>query len=117
MSSVAGVLVHLVDATATTPAPTTAPSAAELAAYGEGLADKAEIVALSKVDAVDEVTLKPQAERLKRAMRSYGPPVADGGKRAGPFLLSSATQRGVTEVLRATLSAVGARRRRRRAAP
>ncbi len=54
----------------------------ELEAYGEGLAEKAEIVALSKVDAVDEHTLKLQRERLKRAMRSYGPPVAPGAKRA-----------------------------------
>ena len=30
----------------------------ELAAYGEGLDEKAEIVALSKVDAVDEETLR-----------------------------------------------------------
>ena len=57
----------------------------ELAAYGEGLEDKAEIVALSKVDAVDEETLKTQTERL--GDRSYGPPVADGGKRS-TFLLS-----------------------------
>jgi GTPase len=105
-----GALVHLVDATGANAGADYRTIRRELAAYGEGLEEKAEIVALSKVDAVDEETLKAQTERLNRAMRSYGPPVADGGKRARPLLLSTATQRGVTEVLRATVAAVGARR-------
>ena len=46
-----------------------------------GSAEKAEIVALSKIDAVDEETLKQQRERLKRAMRTYGPPVEEGARR------------------------------------
>ena len=73
----------------------------ELAAYGGGLADKPEIVALSKVDTVDEETLKQQVERLKRAMRSYGPELAPGEKRRPPLFLSSAANMGVTEALRA----------------
>ena len=105
-----GALVHLVDATGANAGADYRTIRRELAAYGEGLEDKAEIVALSKVDAVDEETLKTQTERLKRAIRSYGPPVADGGKRSRPFLLSSVAQRGVTELLRATLSAIVARR-------
>ena len=105
-----GALVHLVDATGGNAGADYRTIRRELAAYGEGLEDKAEIVALSKVDAVDEETLKTQIERLRRAMRSYGPPVADGGKRSRPLLLSTATQRGVTEVLRATIGAVEARR-------
>ena len=84
-----GALVHLVDATGANAGADYRTIRRELAAYGEGLEEKAEIVALSKVDAVDEETLKKQIERLKRAIRSYGPPVADGGKRARPLLLSS----------------------------
>ena len=72
--------------------------------------------ALSKVDAVDEETLEKQIDRLKRAMRSYGPPVGDGGKRSKPLLLSTATQRGVTDVLRATIAAIEARRAKEAAA-
>src|SRR3954447_26961263 len=60
----------------------------ELAAYGNGLDEKAEIVALSKVDTVDDETRKEQAARLKRA-----------AKRA-PILLSSVSGEGVQEALR-----------------
>jgi GTP-binding protein len=84
----------------------------ELAAYGAGLDEKAEILALSKVDAVDEETLEKQMERLKRAMRSFGPPLAEGTKRAKPLLLSTATHRNVTDVLRATIAAIEAGRAR-----
>ena len=41
----------------------------ELEAYGHGLAEKPEIVALSKADALDEDTLKEQVARLKRAAK------------------------------------------------
>ena len=74
----------------------------ELAAYGEGLAEKAEIVALSKVDAVDAETLKQQRERLQRAMRTYGPP----GDRRRPLELSAVSGAGVREALRAALAEV-----------
>ncbi len=105
-----GALVHLVDATGDNAGADYRTIRRELAAYGEGIEEKAEIVALSKVDAVDEETLKTQTERLKRAMRSFGPPVAEGGRRSKPLLLSTATHRGVTEVLRATIVAVEAQR-------
>jgi GTP-binding protein len=106
-----GALVHLVDATGDNAAAQYRTIRRELAAYGEGIEDKTEIVALSKVDAVDEETLKTQVERLKRAMRSYGPPVAEGGARQKPLLLSTATHRGVTEVLRASIATVEAKRK------
>jgi GTP-binding protein len=105
-----GALVHLIDATGANAGADYRTIRRELAAYGAGLETKAEIAALSKVDAVDEETLEKQMERLKRAMRSYGPPVGDGGKRAKPLLLSTATQRGVTDVLRATIGSIEARR-------
>ena len=103
-----GALVHLVDATGANAGADYRTIRRELKAYGEGLADKAEIVALSKVDAVDEAALKMQTERLKRAMREFGPPLAPGEKRAKPLLLSTATRSGVTEVLRATMAAIEA---------
>ncbi len=101
-----GALVHLVDATGDNAGADYRTIRRELAAYGEGLEAKAEIVCLSKVDAVDGETMEKQIERLKRAMRAHGPPAADGVKRAKPLLLSTATQRGVTEVLRATMAAI-----------
>ena len=45
-------------------------------------------------------------------MRGYGPPLAEGVKRAAPLELSAVTGRGVKEVLRATLAAVDAGRAR-----
>src|SRR5271165_1464520 len=105
-----GALVHLVDATGANAGADYRTVRRELSAYGAGLEDKAEIVALSKVDAVDEATLGKQIERLKRAVRSFGPALGPGVKRAKPLMLSTATHRGVTEVLRATIGAIEARR-------
>jgi GTP-binding protein len=101
-----GALVHLVDAAGEHAGAAYRTIRGELAAYGGGVAEKPEIVALSKVDAVDEETLKKQKERLKRAMRTCGPPLAAGAKRAPPLELSAVAQRGVTEVLRAALAAI-----------
>src|ERR1700720_464428 len=70
-----GALVHLVDATGANAGADYRTVRRELAAYGEGLAEKTEIVALSKVDAVDEATLKKQTERLMRVIRAFGPPL------------------------------------------
>ncbi len=105
-----GALVHLVDATGANAGADYRTIRRELAAYGEGIDEKTEIVALSKVDAVDEETLKTQVERLKRAMRGHGPAPEPGAKRSKPLLLSTATRGGVTEVLRATMAAVEAGR-------
>jgi hypothetical protein len=43
-------------------------------------------------------------------IREFGPTLAPGAKRAKPLMLSTATQAGVTEVLRATMTAIEARR-------
>jgi GTP-binding protein len=101
-----GALVHLVDANGANAGSDYRVVRRELEAYGEGLEAKAEIVALSKVDAVDEQTLAKQLERLKRAVRAYGPQLEQGAKRGKPLLLSTATQRGVSEVLRETMGAI-----------
>src|SRR5277367_579582 len=101
-----GALVHLVDVTGNHAGSAYRTIRKELAAYGGGISEKAEIVALSKVDAVDEETLKLQRERLKRAMRTYGPPLAPGAKRPPPLDLSAVAGQGVKEVLRAALKEV-----------
>src|SRR4029077_1704382 len=105
-----GALVHLIDATGANAGADYRTVRRELAAYGAGIAEKSEIVTLSKVDAVDEATLKQQTERLKRAIRSFGPPLGPDAKRAKPLLLSAAIRAGVTEVLRATMAAMEKRR-------
>ncbi len=95
------VLLHLIDAGSEHAGASYKIVRHELEAYGGGISEKPEIVALSKVDTVDDEVLKQQVERLKRAMRSYGPPVADGEKRRPPMLISAAAHQGVTEALRA----------------
>jgi GTP-binding protein len=101
-----GALVHLIDATGDNAGADYRIIRRELEAYGEGLDEKPEIVALSKTDAVDEETLAKQLERLKRAVRSHGPPLEQGAKRMKPLLLSTATRNGVTDVLRATMASI-----------
>ena len=68
-----GALVHLVDATGANAGADYRTVRRELAAYGAGLDEKAEIVALSKVDAVDEATLKKQIERLQARPAKFRP--------------------------------------------
>jgi GTPase len=93
------VLLHLVDATSEHAGHAYRTVRAELEAYGHGLAEKPEIVALSKADALDETALKQQAARLKRA-----------AKRA-PLILSSVTGRSVAEALRALAAHIPVSRR------
>ena len=71
---------------------------AELEAYGEGLADKAEILALNKIDALDEETLAEKVAELE---------AASGIK---PRLVSGVSGQGVTELLRAAYKQVRIRR-------
>jgi GTP-binding protein len=93
------VLLHLIDATGEHAGKDYKVVRRELAAYGAGLDEKPEIVALSKIDAVDPDHLKKQRERLKRAMTSAGP--AGRGRGQSPLLLSSAARDGVETALRA----------------
>lgn len=88
------VLIHLVDATSEHAGKAYKTVRAELEAYGGGLADKPEIVALSKIDAVTDDQLKDQAARLKRAAKQT------------PLKLSAATGQGMLEALRALRSAI-----------
>jgi GTP-binding protein len=106
------VLLHLVDATGANAGANYRTIRRELVAYGAGLAEKAEIVALSKVDAVDSETLRKQKDRLRRAMREYGPELANGVTRSRLLELSAVAGRGVTELLRAAAGAIDADRAR-----
>jgi GTP-binding protein len=85
------VLLHLVDGTIEDAGIAYKTVRGELDAYGEGLEEKPEIVALSKADALTPEELKRQSERLKRAAK------------ATPLVVSAATGLGVSEVLRALL--------------
>ncbi len=81
-------LIHLVDGTQDDVADAYRTVRAELAAYGEGIADKAEIVALNKVDALDPETRKKKLAELKKA----------AGKK--PMVVSGVSGEGVKELLR-----------------
>ena len=82
------VLLHLVDGTAEDAGAAYKVVRAELEAYGHGLAEKPEIVALSKADAMTPEAIKTQTAKLKKACKKT------------PLILSSASGQGVTEVLR-----------------
>jgi len=86
--------LHLIDGTLDDPAEAYAIIRGEVEAYGAGLEDKPEIVALSKVDAVPKDELKKKARALK--------------KKAGtePLIVSAASGAGVPQVLRALAAAV-----------
>jgi GTPase len=83
------VLLHLVDGTGEHAGQAYKTVRAELEAYGHGLAEKREIVALNKADALSPEDLKQQLARLKRAAKKT------------PLVLSAATGAGVVEALRA----------------
>ena len=92
------VLLHLVDATQDKVGQAYRVVRRELEAYGHGLADKPEIVALSKCDAVPEDELKKKRTTLKRA----------AGRDV--LLVSAATGLNMQDALRRVLAAVDAAR-------
>jgi GTP-binding protein len=88
------VLLHLVDGTADDPVAAYRTVRSELEAYGHGLADKPEIVALTKADALTPEAIETQAAALKKA----------AGR--APLILSSASGQGVPDALRALLTVI-----------
>jgi GTP-binding protein len=99
-------LVHLVDAQSEHAGTAYKIIRGELDAYGHGLCDKPEIVVLSRADVVDEEQIDVQIERLKRAVRRYGPPLEAGARRVPPLVLSAATRKHVPELLRLIMKAL-----------
>ncbi len=90
------VLLHLVDGTCEHAGKAYQIVRNELAAYGHGLVDKREIVALNKADALMPEQLKEQTARLKRAAK------------AAPLVISAVTQQSVPQALRALRNAIDA---------
>ncbi len=90
------VLLHLVDGTLEDPAAAYKTVRGELDAYGQGLEDKPEIVALTKADAMTPEAIKEQVAKLKKAC----------GKT--PLVISSQSKQGVPQVLRALFKVIDA---------
>ena len=67
------VLLHLVEGTSEHAGEAYKTVRHEIEAYGHGLAEKPEIVALSKADALDEDTLKEQLDEAEAGLRSGSP--------------------------------------------
>jgi len=88
------VLLHLVDGNSDDAGRDYKTVRAELEAYGHGLEDKPEIVALSKSDSMTPEQIKTQTAKLKRACKKT------------PLVLSSASGKGVPEVLRALFKVI-----------
>jgi GTP-binding protein len=89
------VLLHLVDATEEDVGSAYRTVRQELKAYGGGLEEKKEIVALSKCDAVDEETLTQRLEALKKAAKKT------------PLVLSAVSGAGVRDALFALARDIG----------
>lgn len=88
------VLLHLVDGTEEDVAASYRTVRGELVAYGHGLEDKNEIVALTKVDALTEAERAEKAQALGRAAGKV------------PFLVSAPTGEGVDQVVIALLKTI-----------
>jgi len=91
-------ILHLIDGTGDAVARTYKTIRAELEAYGEGLEDKPEIVALNKVDAIPEKELAKKKAALEKAC---------GHK---VMVISGVTGEGVMTVLRAMMKNIQKRR-------
>jgi GTP-binding protein len=98
------VLLHLVDGTLSDAGEAYETVRAELSAYGHGLAEKPEIVALNKADALDAGAIRDQVARLQRVAKKP------------PFVVSAVSGEGVADVVRA-LFVVIEQTRRNSAAP
>jgi GTP-binding protein len=88
------VVLHLIDGTGEHAGEAYKTVRTELEAYGGGLADKPEIVALNKVDAMTPEDIKQQTARLKRACKQ------------APHAVSAATGEGVADILRALIAVI-----------
>ncbi len=73
------VLLHLVDATGNDPVGAWRTVRREIEAYGGGLIDKAEVIGLNKIDALDPADVKKIAAKLKRASKAEVMPLSGAG--------------------------------------
>jgi GTP-binding protein len=93
------VLLHLIDGTGEDAGAAYNTVRAELKAYGHGLAEKPEIVALNKADALSVEQFEQQTAQLRRAAKNT------------PFIISAVSRQGLNEVLRALLQIIDKARR------
>ncbi len=99
-----GVLLHIVDGTADDAAQVYRTVRAELSAYGDGLADKPELVVLNKIDALGEA---------ERAEKSAALAEAAGCAPGAVFSISGVTGEGLDTLLAAVLVRIRAAREAR----
>jgi GTP-binding protein len=88
------VLLHLVDGTSEDPGDAYRIVRGELEAYGQGLTEKPEIVALSKVDSLTPEAIKEQKRKLQKACKKV------------PMVISSHSGEGIADTLRALLKVI-----------
>ena len=91
-------ILHLIDATLDDVVGAWRTIRAELDAYGHGLTDKTELIALNKADVVPAAVMKKKRKALKRASRRE------------PLTMSAATGAGVANVMQAVAAVVRAAR-------
>ncbi len=87
-------LIHLVDGTQEDPVKAYRVIRKELKKYAEDLAERPEIVAINKIDAMDDETKKALRTKLKRACGHT------------PHLISGVSGEGVRELLFAALATI-----------
>lgn len=93
------VLLHLIDVTADDPVAAYRTIRTELKSYGGRLAEKPEVIAFNKIDAVSEAELAGKLSAFKRRIRKT------------PVTLSGATGKNVDEVMKALLKVITDARR------
>ncbi len=91
-------LIHLIDGTADNIVEAYKTIREELKNYGEGLAEKPELLVLNKIDALDPEERKAKAKALKKVAKTE------------PYLISGVSGEGVTALLRQAAKQVNARR-------
>ena len=90
------VLLHLIDVTGDDPAAAYRIIRKELKAYSPELAEKTEVIAFNKIDAVTEEDLAAKLADFKKRIRKT------------PVLISGATQKGVDAVMKKLLTIIAA---------
>jgi GTPase len=88
------VLLHMIDVTADDPVASYRTVRKELKAYSKILADKPEIIAFNKVDAIDEKSLEKKLEAFETKIK------------VKPLVISAAGQKNIQPLLRAMLKVI-----------
>jgi len=95
------VLIHLVDGTQEDPQAAYRTIRRELRAYGNGLIDKPEIIALNKADALTPEEIEEKAGAIARSARK---------SRKAIFVISGQSGQGITDLLRTAMVPIRERR-------